>query len=623
MCDCDNASRAARAARCYAVEALDDAAEAEKRAKRFPVGSIQRQKAAEARTPANNAVAAAVAAEAQAALAVTAANAARTAKGQAQTAYCTAVAKSTAASRASGNAFDAYSTVVTAAAATQQKANDALAAADAAAASVSQAAAASSAVNTAAIAIAGASKACAAARALVTAQTQSIAAVQAKDAAVASKNAAVTLATQASASKTAVINAAATVTTAATAAQTAAAAAVAAGVTATTALTSANAAATAAANAKVIARQQLALAKTAADLAEAAADQVTSNRPRDRRNASKSASRSPPCRPTPPPPPPPPPRNRIVIVVRPSACVREVCKLVERKLNECGATVLASGTCERASLVSNSICDKLYEHYKQFAMDWLPSQLTLDAATSSLFNTSFGVTWEAAVAAGTVVNAQQAMTALNLSASGLCDAWDAAPGAKVTLGPYCFAVRLSASGKIVFNGFFPQLRASFIATGATCNWYSVELDESQVTWQNFGNQIIGSKDGSQAATTSLRYFVWRNWRALKLSRCPTIFDNGIDGSTGPIRAVVERCIWQNTTASNDPYYLELLDAGVSAGTIAKWLSNAYLVDSSDGNKVKCAVDASKWLQSTACVAKALALAGANASASPAPPIGHV
>merc|ERR1719240_2539488 len=87
-------------------------------------------------------------------------------------------------------------------------------------------------------------------------------------------------------------------------------------------------------------------------------------------------------------------------------------------------------------------------------------------------------------------------------------------------GFYCGLVEMSGKKPIyVFNGFFMTMRSAFTAPGRSIHYYTVEWDESNLSWEDFRGKVLG------------------DWKALGLKSEPNVGDNGVHASASPFEAM--------------------------------------------------------------------------------------
>ena len=56
----------------------------------------------------------------------------------------------------------------------------------------------------------------------------------------------------------------------------------------------------------------------------------------------------------------------------------------------------------------------------------------------------------------------------------------------------------------VINGFYMDLRAAYVAKGASIHYYLVSWDQAKLSWVDFRAKVLGATDPNDAQEGSLR-----------------------------------------------------------------------------------------------------------------------
>jgi hypothetical protein len=160
----------------------------------------------------------------------------------------------------------------------------------------------------------------------------------------------------------------------------------------------------------------------------------------------------------------------------------------------------------------------------------------------STFEAKFASTWSAAVAAGKVLNAAQAMTRLNVDVDAFSALWGRSSN-EIKLAPGLYVARFEAADLFVLNGFYLANRAKFTREEARVRWFTVEWDEAALTWADFRAKVIGPTNPTEAPVESIRGAILARWQELGLASVPTVSDNGVHASAGPLEGIAERGVW--------------------------------------------------------------------------------
>lgn len=125
----------------------------------------------------------------------------------------------------------------------------------------------------------------------------------------------------------------------------------------------------------------------------------------------------------------------------------------------------------------------------------------------------------------------------------------------------------------VINGFYLLNREKFTAKGKVVHYYVVEWNESDLAWVDFRGKVIGPTNPNDAPSDSLRGSILKDWEALELAEAPTVSDNGVHASAGPLEGLVERNVWLGATLEEDAFAKAVLHAGGDAALLTQWMSN--------------------------------------------------
>lgn len=282
------------------------------------------------------------------------------------------------------------------------------------------------------------------------------------------------------------------------------------------------------------------------------------------------------------------PPNRAFLFVKPHATVGDgsVEELVRKKLSERGISVLSEGTIHNTAIEKDKLVDKHYGAIASKAARLKPEETTPSQTAKEQFGMKFGMSWEAALSKGMVVNALDMCKRLGIDGEELARRWNAAKDARKLLkfggGFYCAQVsaalpKLPVAGELyVINGFYMAMRDLYTVAPASIHYFDVEWDRDQVTWSEFRQTILGATDPSVAAPGSLRNLVKEQWETLGLPEPPTIRENGVHASASPFEAMVERANWLEADMASEPLSQALAAAGVPVSVQQEWATDAQV-----------------------------------------------
>jgi len=303
------------------------------------------------------------------------------------------------------------------------------------------------------------------------------------------------------------------------------------------------------------------------------------------------------------------PKNAAFVFVKPHAVTTKTNKLVKDVLIAKGLKIIREGDLTSEVIDEKKLIDQHYYAIASKATILKPSELNVP---KDKFKSFFGIEWDDALAKNQVYNAMDACKVLNCSDSELNAAWAQAKKTNKLVkfggGFYCGLVEMPGKTPIyVFNAFFMSMRSNFTAPGRSIHYYSVEWDESALSWEDFRGKVLGPTDPKEAPQDSLRGQVLKDWKALGLGSEPNVGDNGVHASASPFEGLAERMNWLETPCRSDAYCRALVAAGVKEATI-----NAWSVDPQvklDGGKKGSIFDALEDMDAKLCLDTAVRLQG--------------
>ena len=307
-----------------------------------------------------------------------------------------------------------------------------------------------------------------------------------------------------------------------------------------------------------------------------------------------------------------PTKNSAFVFVKPHAVTEATKTLVKEGLIAAGLTITSEGSLSAEEIDSKKLIDQHYYAIASKATILKPHQLNVPG---DKFEAQFGLTWEAALAAGNVYNAMDACALLGITADEMDAQWGVCKKAKKLVkfggGFYCGLVEIEGKPSLyVFNGFFMSMRSKFTAPGVSIYYYTVEWDEAALSWADFRGQLLGPTDPVEAPASSLRGKIMAQWQELGLAAKPDVGDNGVHASASPFEALAERLNWCGASMETDPFGAALLGAGVPAALVTAWTVDPQ-VNLPGGGKGSL-FDSLEDMDASAVLAKCQDLASANA-----------
>ena len=265
-------------------------------------------------------------------------------------------------------------------------------------------------------------------------------------------------------------------------------------------------------------------------------------------------------------------KNGAFVFVKPHAATPNVVNLCKGYFAGKGITVLSEGDIKAEEIDAKKLIDQHYYAIASKATILKPNELNVPSAK---FEAQFGLSWEAALAAGNVYNAMDACALLGVTADEMDAQWGICKRAKKLVkfggGFYCGLIEIAGKPSVyVFNGFFMSMRSKFTVPGESIHYFSVEWDKGALSWADFRGQALGPTDPADAPASSLRGMVLADWKTLGLAAVPNVGDNGVHASASPFEALAERMNWLGADCASDAFGAALLTAGVDEATIKAW-----------------------------------------------------
>lgn len=268
--------------------------------------------------------------------------------------------------------------------------------------------------------------------------------------------------------------------------------------------------------------------------------------------------------------------NTAFLFIKPHAVTNAVIQFVEKSLADRGIRIVRTGSISADEMEKRRVVDRHYQVISRFALGELPpDQIVLTRAAQDSFFDTFRVTWQDAIHEGRVCSAQDAAIQLGrVSATEIAEQWSEA--SKVRLAPGLYVGLFSNSGLFVINGFYLRNREKFTATNARVHWFVVSWEESALSWKDFRADVIGQTNPLDAPECSLRRGILNQWRELGLSEAPSVSDNGVHASAGPLEGLAERSIWLDANILDDTLGLKLMFASVPLEVITSLTKNPII-----------------------------------------------
>jgi len=269
-------------------------------------------------------------------------------------------------------------------------------------------------------------------------------------------------------------------------------------------------------------------------------------------------------------------RNSALVFLKPHAATDTIESFVRDHLSAAGIDIVDSGIKCAAEIADQKLIDQHYGSLARIAMEDQPADLLLSDSSKETFASTFGLDWSDALPS--VLRNDEAMSRLNVDGLALEPMWRG--GLQCKLAPGTYVSRLDGPDEPVYtlNGFYPAMRHSYVSPGAEVRWLVCEFDEAALSWRAFRREIIGATNPAEASVGSCRAELLARWEALGLPAAPTLAQNGVHASAGPLEGLKEKLVWVGSTLDTDGFARALLgEAHVSRETLDGWLCDNPVV----------------------------------------------
>ena len=275
--------------------------------------------------------------------------------------------------------------------------------------------------------------------------------------------------------------------------------------------------------------------------------------------------------------------NHALVFVKPSVPKTDEIRIhIEEHFNAFKVQLTSEGTLTAEDIAARGIIDKHYAALSKNAMDLNPPKRTLSEKVQEDFQKSFGIAYsdDKVLTLGQFMQISPAVSVKDLDS-----AWTA--GKKVKLAGGLYIGRLEALEKdstiapqyrplLVVNGFYAGMRADYITKGHSVLYFTVEWKEKDLSWKDFRGLVVGATDPVKAHPDSLRGKMLKHWKDLGLAEAPSVQNNCVHASAGPIEAMRERATWIEMPIEKDPFAQVMLDQGIPLDMIKAWADNAQV-----------------------------------------------
>jgi nucleoside diphosphate kinase len=246
--------------------------------------------------------------------------------------------------------------------------------------------------------------------------------------------------------------------------------------------------------------------------------------------------------------------NSAFLFIKPEAVNDEVKAFVEPILKEKGLRIIKKGELKSEIIDKKKLIDNHYYAIASKATILKPKELNVPA---DKFKGKFGIEWQAALDSGKVFNAMDGCEFFGVDAAGMSGLWAACKKADKLIkfggGFYCGDIEHDGKRAYIFNGFFMDMRAGYVAPGKSIYYYVVTWDSKKLSWKDFREKVCGATDPEVADKGSVRGQIFAKWEELKLAKKPNVGDNSLHASASPFEGISERVNWLGFKMDKDVF----------------------------------------------------------------------
>lgn len=184
----------------------------------------------------------------------------------------------------------------------------------------------------------------------------------------------------------------------------------------------------------------------------------------------------------------------------------------------------------------------------------------------------YGKAWDDEVAAGRIMGNPQLLECNGIDVHQLFSLWNAAEVKKIETG--LLTAWLEPLNCWCINAFYPAMEANFNHPATRMDYYVLEFDPAEVSWQQFRREILGSTHAAKAAPESFRGQLYSEYPVEFPGR-----DNFVHGSAGPLEGLIERNVHElDFQLADNPVGRWLKERGITLERFCAWKKNCSSTD---------------------------------------------
>lgn len=207
------------------------------------------------------------------------------------------------------------------------------------------------------------------------------------------------------------------------------------------------------------------------------------------------------------------------------------------------------------------------QHYLMYSQASYGGASITDAGKTA-FESAFGKSWDAEMTAGRIMGNPQLLEAKGIPAHELYLLWNELFAVRATqkIQDGVIIAWLEELDCYCINAFYPAMEENFYHPATNIDYFVVEFDAPEVSWEQFRRKILGSTDAGKADPDSFRGQLYAKYKVEFPGR-----DNFVHGSAGPVEGFIERIIHEPAfDMTTNPVGQYLAGRGITLEAFKRW-----------------------------------------------------
>jgi len=243
-------------------------------------------------------------------------------------------------------------------------------------------------------------------------------------------------------------------------------------------------------------------------------------------------------------------------------------------LSEQGFQVVYSKKVTGTELAEREVIRQHYLMYSRAACIASSDELELSDEVKAAFDAVFGKSW--ASESEKVLGSPCLQQAKGISTHELFLRWNELFISRQTqkMDAGLLMARLNDLDCYCINAFYPAMEENFYHPATNIDYYVVEFDPGQISWEQFRKEVLGVTNAAKADPDSFRGRLYAQYNVEFPGR-----DNFVHGSAGPLEGLVERAIHEpEFELASNPVGRYLGTSGISLEHFKEWKGRQSIAD---------------------------------------------